>query len=84
VDLTLTDLARSFHVTLRNGVLIYVEREPDAATPLQLTLSKTRLIQLAGGDTQSAGVEIRGDEGVLRQILGVLDEADPNFEIVLP
>jgi alkyl sulfatase BDS1-like metallo-beta-lactamase superfamily hydrolase len=84
VDLTLTDLGRSFHLTLRNGVLIYVEREPDAATPLQLTLSKPRLIQLAGGDTESAGVELRGDAGVLQQILGVLDEADPNFEIVLP
>jgi alkyl sulfatase BDS1-like metallo-beta-lactamase superfamily hydrolase len=84
VDLTLTDLGRSFHVTLRNGVLIYVEREPDATTPLQLTLSKLRLIQLAGGDTESAGIEVRGDAGVLQQILGVLDEADPNFEIVLP
>jgi alkyl sulfatase BDS1-like metallo-beta-lactamase superfamily hydrolase len=84
LDLTLTDLDRSFHVTLRNGVLVYVERRPDAATPLQLTLSKTRLIQLAGGDTQSAGVDVRGDAGVLQQILGVLDEADPNFEIVLP
>ncbi|MFK4807338.1 alkyl/aryl-sulfatase [Microbacterium sp. ZW CA_36] len=84
VDLTLTDLGRSFHLTLRNGVLIYVEREPDATTPLQLTLSKPRLIQLAGGDTESAGIDIRGDAGVLQQILGVLDEADPNFEIVLP
>jgi alkyl sulfatase BDS1-like metallo-beta-lactamase superfamily hydrolase len=84
VDVTLTDLDRSFHVTLRNGVLIYVEREPDAATPLQLTLSKARLIQMAGGDTESAGIEVRGDAGVLQQILGVLDEADPNFEIVLP
>ncbi|GAA5096212.1 alkyl sulfatase dimerization domain-containing protein [Microbacterium yannicii] len=84
VDLTLTDLGRSFHLTLRNGVLIYVERDPDPATPLQLSLSKARLIQMAGGDTQSAGIEIRGEAGVLQQILGVLDEADPNFEIVLP
>jgi len=65
-------------------VLIYVERDPDPATPLQLSLSKARLIQMAGGDTQSAGIEIRGEAGVLQQILGVLDEADPNFEIVLP
>jgi alkyl sulfatase BDS1-like metallo-beta-lactamase superfamily hydrolase len=84
LDLTLTDLGRSFHVTLRNGVLVYIEREPDAGTPLQLTLSKTRLIQMAGGDTESPGIEVRGDAGVLQQILGVLDEADPSFEIVLP
>lgn len=84
VDLTLTDLGRSFHVTLRHGVLVYVEREPSDATALQLTLSKPRLIRLAGGDTQSAGIEVRGDAGVLQQLLGVLDEGDPDFEIVLP
>jgi len=84
VDLTLTDLGRSFHVTLRNGVLVYVEREPGDAAALQLTLSKPRLIRLAGGDTQSAGIEVRGDAGVLQQLLGVLDAGDPDFEIVLP
>ncbi|MFE5409943.1 alkyl/aryl-sulfatase [Microbacterium sp. NPDC056569] len=84
LDVTLTDLGRSFHVTLRHGVLIYIEREPDPATPLQLTLSKPRLIRLAGGDTDSEGIEVRGDAGVLRQILGVLDQGDPDFEIVLP
>jgi len=84
LDVTLTDLGRSFHVTLRNGVLVYVEREPEAEPALQLTLSKPRLIQLAGGDTTSDGIEVRGDVGVLKQILAVLDQGDPNFEIVLP
>ncbi|MDR7185439.1 alkyl sulfatase BDS1-like metallo-beta-lactamase superfamily hydrolase [Microbacterium trichothecenolyticum] len=84
LDVVLTDLDRSFHLTLRNGVLVYVERDADPATPLQLTLSKPRLIQLAGGDTDSDGIEVRGDGGVLRQILGVLDQGDPDFEIVLP
>jgi len=84
LDVTLTDLGRTFHVTLRNGVLVYVEREADPETPLQLTLSKPRLIRLAGGDTDSEGIEVRGDAGVLRQILGVLDQGDPDFEIVLP
>lgn len=84
LDVTLTDLDRSFHVTLRNGVLVYVERDADAATPLQLTLSKPRLIRLAGGDTDSDGIEVRGDVDVLTQILAVLDQGDPDFEIVLP
>ncbi|MFB7893256.1 alkyl/aryl-sulfatase [Microbacterium sp. NPDC056044] len=84
LDVTLTDLDRSFHLTLRNGVLVYVERDADQATPLQLTLSKPRLIRLAGGDTDSDGIEVRGDAGVLTQILGVLDQGDPDFEIVLP
>jgi len=83
-DVTLTDLGRSFHVSLRNGVLVYVEREPDAATPLALTLSKARLIRLAGGDTDSDGIEVRGDITVLKQLLEVLDPGDPNFNIVTP
>ena len=83
-DVTLTDLGRSFHVSLRNGVLVYVEREPDAATPLALTLSKARLIRLAGGDTDSDGIEVRGDITVLKQLLEVLDPGDPNFNIVSP
>ncbi len=84
LDVVLTDLDRSFHLTLRNGVLVYVERDADPATPLQLTLSKPRLIQLAGGDTDSDGIEVRGDVDVLKQILAVLDQGDPDFEIVLP
>jgi alkyl sulfatase BDS1-like metallo-beta-lactamase superfamily hydrolase len=84
IDVTVADLGRSFHLTLRNGVLIYVEREPDATTPLALTLSKPRLIRLAGGDTESEGIEVRGDLEVLRQLLGVLDPGDPDFEIVRP
>jgi len=83
-DVTLTDLGRSFHVSLGNGVLVYVEREPDAATPLALTLSKARLIRLAGGDTDSDGIEVRGDITVLKQLLEVLDPGDPNFNIVTP
>jgi alkyl sulfatase BDS1-like metallo-beta-lactamase superfamily hydrolase len=84
IDVTLTDLERSFSLTLRNGVFIYVEREPAATTPLQLTLTKQRLIQLAGGDLESDGIAVRGDRGVLTQLLGVLDQGDPDFEIILP
>ncbi|MGX5772584.1 alkyl/aryl-sulfatase [Microbacterium trichothecenolyticum] len=84
LDVVLTDLDRSFHLMLRNGVLVYVERDADPATPLQLTLSKSRLIQLAGGDTDSDGIDVRGDIDVLKQILGVLDQGDPDFQIVLP
>lgn len=83
-DITLTDLGRSFHLALRNGVLVYVERQPDAGTPLQLVLSKTRLVRLAGGDLQSERIESRGDTSVLSRLLSVLDQDNPNFEIVNP
>jgi len=83
-DVTVSDLERSFHVTLRNGVLVYVEREPEADATLHLTLEKARLIRLAGGDLDPDGLSVDGDLGVLRQLFGVLSPGDPAFEIVLP
>ncbi|MGH1523464.1 alkyl sulfatase dimerization domain-containing protein [Leifsonia sp. L25] len=83
-DITLTDLGRSFHLTLRNGVFVYVEREPSGEAPLHLTLTKPRLLRLVGGDTESDGLTVEGDLGVLTQLVGVLDQGDPDFDIVLP
>ncbi|MET4159994.1 alkyl sulfatase dimerization domain-containing protein [Agromyces sp. PvR057] len=83
-DVTVSDLGRSFHVTLRNGVLVYVEREPETDAALHLTLEKARLIRLAGGDLQSDGLGADGDLGLLTQLFGVLSPGNPAFEIVLP
>ncbi|MBN9632960.1 MAG: MBL fold metallo-hydrolase, partial [Actinobacteria bacterium] len=84
LDITLTDLGRSFHLTLRNGVLIYVEREPSGDAPLHITLSKPRLLTLVGGDTSSDGLSVEGDLGVLTKLTDVLDGGDPDFDIVTP
>jgi len=82
-DVTFSDLVRSFHLTLRNGVLIYVEREPAGDTPLHLTLTKLQLLALAGGATVD-DLGATGDLGVLEQLTAVLDPGDPGFNIVLP
>lgn len=84
LDITFTDLGRSFHLTLHNGVLIYVEKEPDGTAPLSLRLSKPRFLRLAAGDTTSDGLEVEGDTGILDRLTAVLDPGDPDFEIVLP
>lgn len=84
LDVTLTDLGRSFHLTLRNGVLVYVEREPAPDAALHLVLDKPRLLRLAGGDVSSDGVEVTGDLDILRTLIGVLDQGDPAFDIVVP
>ncbi|MEV8250452.1 alkyl sulfatase dimerization domain-containing protein [Microbacterium sp. NPDC076768] len=47
-------------------------------------LTKPRLIALAGGDLDSDGVDVRGDVGVLKQLLSVLSPGNSAFEIVLP
>jgi alkyl sulfatase BDS1-like metallo-beta-lactamase superfamily hydrolase len=83
-DLSLTDLDRSFHVTLRNGVFVYVERAPKGQSPLHLTATKPRLIAMLGGDTDSAGLTMDGDAGILTQLVSVLVHGDPGFNIVLP
>ena len=83
-DITFSDLGRSFHLILSNGVLIYGEREPDGSSPLHLTLTKPRMLALLGGDTSSDGLEVAGDLGILQSLIGVLDPGDPDFDIVVP
>ena len=46
--------------------------------------SKFRLLTVAMGDFSSPGLEISGDQTALQAFLGVLDEPDPNFNIVTP
>jgi alkyl sulfatase BDS1-like metallo-beta-lactamase superfamily hydrolase len=72
INLTFTDLAQTYRVTLRNGVLIYREA------------SKMRLLALMGGDQESPGVESTGDASAITALLGVLDPGDPAFAIVTP
>ncbi|KJL45007.1 alkyl/aryl-sulfatase [Microbacterium trichothecenolyticum] len=84
IDITLTDLGQSFRLTLRNGLLTYVRREPAGDAQLHLTLTKQRLLALFSGDTTSAGVGIVGDIGVVQQLQAVLDPGDKSFNIVTP
>ena len=81
--IVLTDHDRRFRITLRNGVLIYLE---DGAGDVELTLSlsKLRLLALLGGDSTSAGVATEGDASVLERLLGVIDPGDEAFAIVTP
>jgi alkyl sulfatase BDS1-like metallo-beta-lactamase superfamily hydrolase len=83
-DLTFTDLDLNYRVTVRNGVLVYVEKPAAGDAALTVRLTKARMIAMLGGDTDGPGVELAGDAGVLQSLLGVLDRGDPSFEIVLP
>ncbi|MFC9917044.1 alkyl/aryl-sulfatase [Agromyces binzhouensis] len=85
LDLTFTDVGRNFRVTLRNGVLVYVEKPADEASAQATTaLSKPRMLALLGGDRESPGIERTGDVEVLDRLLSVLQPGDPSFDIVLP
>ncbi|WP_430647118.1 alkyl/aryl-sulfatase [Agromyces sp. GXS1127] len=85
LDLTFTDIGRNFRVTLRNGVLVYVEKAADESTAqATVSLAKPRMLALIGGDRESAGIERTGDQGVLDRLMSVLQPGDPSFDIVLP
>ena len=49
-----------------------------------MSLTKGRMIALAGGDIDSPGIEAGGDPSVLSSLLDVLEKGDPSFNIVTP
>lgn len=84
-DVAFTDLGSNYRLTLRNGVLVYVKKPADAASAdATITTTKRRLIALVGGDAASPGLDVTGDPGALRSLMGVLDAGDPSFDIVTP
>ncbi|NLG46262.1 alkyl sulfatase dimerization domain-containing protein [Gordonia sp. (in: high G+C Gram-positive bacteria)] len=85
IDVVLTDLDETHRLRLRNGVLVHrVRIDTDPAADTTITVTKGRLLALAGGDTTSPGLEITGDHGVLPRLMRVITAGDPAFNIVLP
>lgn len=84
LDVYFTDLATNYVVTVRNGVLVAIEKSARADAPATLRLTKARLIALLAGDAVSDGIEITGSATVLPALLDVLDSGDPAFNIVTP
>jgi len=78
-----TDLDRHYRVTLRNGVLVYLENGA-GETDVSVALSRGRLLALLAGDAVSEGIEVTGDQDALGRLLSVLDPGDPGFAIVTP
>ena len=85
-DVTFTELAANYRVTLGNGVLVYRKRlaDPATATATVTLATKMRLMAAAVGDLSSPGLDISGDAEALQTLMGVLDQPDPNFNIVTP
>ncbi|SOC88174.1 Alkyl sulfatase BDS1, metallo-beta-lactamase superfamily [Curtobacterium sp. 314Chir4.1] len=85
LDIVLEDEQTSYRLTLRNGALVYVEKAANPSTAdVTLTLTKSRLLRLVGGDTSANGLQVLGDQTVLSTLLSVLQPGDPSFNIVVP
>jgi alkyl sulfatase BDS1-like metallo-beta-lactamase superfamily hydrolase len=86
IDVTFSDAATNYRLTLRNGVLIHRKVQADASTAAATVtlVNKLRLLMFAAGDTTSPGIDIAGDTDALPSLMGVLDRPDPGFNIVTP
>ena len=84
LDVTFTDIGTNYRLTLRNGVLIPLERPADDTADATVTVTKARMLRLLAGDTSSPGIDIAGDTAVLDLLLSVLEKGDPDFNIVTP
>jgi alkyl sulfatase BDS1-like metallo-beta-lactamase superfamily hydrolase len=86
IDITFADLDANYRLRLRNGVLVHrkVAADPATATATVKLATRFRLLVAAAGDFDSPGLELSGDPTALQSLLSVLDEPDPNFNIVTP
>ena len=78
-----TDTDERYLMELSNGVLIHHPTRHSPDVDLTLALTHPQLLGLlASGSLQ--GIETVGDPGVIKTVLSLIDEPDPNFPIVTP
>ena len=54
------------------------------SVPTVTVANKLRLLAFAVGDATSPGLEITGDAAALPSLVAVLDQPDPDFNIITP
>ncbi|WP_204071884.1 alkyl/aryl-sulfatase [Planotetraspora phitsanulokensis] len=83
IDWNLTDRKEEIRTSVANGVLIQTRSREATPADLTVTLTKTQLLALvASGDL--GGVQTSGDRQALNTLMGLLDDADRDFNIVTP
>ncbi|MEC3894151.1 alkyl/aryl-sulfatase [Nocardiopsis sp. LDBS1602] len=83
IDWVFTDLDTIHRTTLSNGALTSREKPRRGEPDLTVTLNKFRLLRLLAGKG-TEGMVFSGDEGLVDRLMGLLDEPDPTFNIVIP
>ncbi|MFN9525939.1 MAG: alkyl/aryl-sulfatase [Pseudomonadaceae bacterium] len=85
-----TDLDENYALTLRNGVLTHRKQSRHAQADIDLSMSKELLDRIALKETgflkeaTIGGIEIANGRLKLLKLLGGLDEANPQFNLVTP
>ena len=81
IDWVFSDLGTTYRTTLSNGALTTREKPRRGEPGLVVTLNKFRLLRLLAGKG-TEGMAFSGDESLLDHLFGLLDQPDPNFDIV--
>lgn len=83
LDVSFADTGVNYRLTLRNGVLVHrkVPADPGSADVTITAGTKLALLAALLGKQQ---LEVSGDQTAWAKLLGVLERADPNFNIVTP
>ncbi|WP_329113716.1 alkyl/aryl-sulfatase [Streptomyces sp. NBC_01465] len=89
IDFRFTETDETWTMWVRRGVL-NARRGASADTTLTVTGSKAALVGVllkpasAGQLAEAGKIKLDGDDGALRTLAGLLDEFDPDFNIVTP
>lgn len=89
IEVVVEDQGVKYRLWLSNGALVYSAAAQPGDPEVTLTGTARQLTALAvyGPDAEKlkeAGVVVDGDEAALERLSGVLQEGDPDFNIVLP
>jgi alkyl sulfatase BDS1-like metallo-beta-lactamase superfamily hydrolase len=78
-----TDAHENYQMELSNGALIHYPTTDNRTGDLTVTLTKPQLLQLLA-TAKPDGIDISGDPAVLRRLMSLIDDPDPDFAIVTP
>ncbi|ROZ89197.1 alkyl/aryl-sulfatase [Gordonia sp. OPL2] len=78
-----TDSSEVYRMELSNGVLVHYPTRRSDPADLVVTLTKAQLLGLLAG-VGTGGIDTDGDESTISRIVGLTDEPDNAFRIVLP
>jgi alkyl sulfatase BDS1-like metallo-beta-lactamase superfamily hydrolase len=88
INLTLSDLGRTWVLRLSNGVLLHAEGQPDAGADASLALTHALFVRLMTGEAGAADLllgadaDIEGSRIALGRFFGLIQRADGTFPIV--
>jgi alkyl sulfatase BDS1-like metallo-beta-lactamase superfamily hydrolase len=83
INWVFTDSDETYWMELSHGALIHYPTDAKHDAQLTVTLTKPQLLKLLATGSPD-GIDMSGDPSVLIALMGVTDNADPDFPVVTP